>query len=96
MKNYFQLDSVASASASGAVAAIIAGFVTCPLDVLKTRLMTQNFKMGSAKNMVGQIYSEAGVSSFFKGAAFRCGVLSFGGIIYFGSLQKTRNLLGIG
>lgn len=28
----------------GMVAACIAGFISCPLDVIKTRLMTQNMK----------------------------------------------------
>jgi solute carrier family 25 S-adenosylmethionine transporter 26 len=56
-KNYLKLSSVYSAALSGALAAAIAGFVSCPLDVLKTRLMTQDFKIESAKNMVRKIYN---------------------------------------
>jgi len=96
LKNYLHLDSVLSAATSGAVAAIIAGFFSCPLDVLKTRLMTQDFKIEAAKNMIGRIYGESGFAGFFKGAAFRCGILSFGGVVYFGALQKMRNVIGVG
>jgi hypothetical protein len=34
-------DSVVSASFGGMIGACIAGFFSCPLDVIKTRLMTQ-------------------------------------------------------
>lgn len=38
------LDSVPSAALGGMMGAMISGFFSCPLDVIKTRLMTQ--KMG--------------------------------------------------
>ena len=41
--NYLELSPILAASGSGSVAAAIAGFVSCPLDVVKTRLMTQKF-----------------------------------------------------
>ena len=44
-KNYFQLKQVYSAALAGAMGAIISGFCSCPLDVIKTRLMTQDFKL---------------------------------------------------
>ena len=44
-KNYFKLDQVYAAALSGSMAAIISGFCSCPLDVIKTRLMTQDFKI---------------------------------------------------
>lgn len=47
-KNYLQLSPSLNYSISGAFAAVIAGFVSCPLDVLKTRLMTQNMQVLSA------------------------------------------------
>jgi len=40
----YGIGSVASASLGGMVAACIAGFISCPLDVIKTRMMTQNMK----------------------------------------------------
>jgi hypothetical protein len=77
------------------VAAIIAGFISCPLDVLKTRLMTQDMKVNNTSNVIQQIYNENGILGFFKGVTFRCGILCFGGIVYFGALQKARHLMGV-
>lgn len=82
-------------SLSGAIAAIISGFISCPLDVLKTRLMTQNMKNNNARNIIQQIYNENGIRGFFKGVGFRCGILCFGGIVYFGALQRARHFLDI-
>jgi solute carrier family 25 S-adenosylmethionine transporter 26 len=42
--------SVVSASAGGFMAAIVSGFLSCPLDVIRTRLMTQ--KMDSTHSSV--------------------------------------------
>ena len=36
---------VINSALSGSIAAIISGFVSCPLDVIKTRLMTQDVKI---------------------------------------------------
>lgn len=38
------INSIGSATIAGMSAALIAGFLSCPLDVIKTRLMTQNMK----------------------------------------------------
>jgi hypothetical protein len=40
--------------------------------------------------MVTKIYDEFGLKGFFRGVGFRCGILSLGGIVYFGALQKAR------
>ena len=92
-KNYLQLTPGVNYSLSGAIAAIIAGFVSCPLDVLKTRLMTQDMKSNNAKNIIHEIYTENGINGFFKGVTFRCGILCFGGVVYFGALQKARHFM---
>jgi len=94
-KNYLQLSSVANASLSGAIAALISGFVSCPLDVLKTRLMTQDMKLNKTKDIISQIYGEAGMMGFFKGVGFRCSILCLGGVVYFGALQRARTFFHI-
>lgn len=38
------VNPVVSASVGGMIAACIAGFISCPLDVIKTRLMTQRMQ----------------------------------------------------
>jgi hypothetical protein len=57
--------------------------------------MTQDMKAGSASNLINQIYKESGIQGFFKGVSFRCGILCFGGIVYFGALQKARHFLEV-
>ncbi len=76
-------------------AALIAGFLSCPLDVIKTRLMTQNMSVESPKNVIRSIYKDFGLRGFFRGVGFRCGILTFGGSIYFTSLQYFRKVLQI-
>ncbi len=76
-------------------AALIAGFFSCPLDVIKTRLMTQNMSAESPKNVIRSIYKDFGLRGFFRGVGFRCGILTFGGSIYFTSLQYFRKVLQI-
>jgi hypothetical protein len=86
--------NVISAAAGGFLAAIISGFVSCPLDVIRTRLMTQ--KMDTThSSIMREIYSEYRFNGFFRGVGFRCGILSSSGIIYFGSLQYWRNFLSL-
>jgi len=93
--NFFNLAPTPAASLSGALAAAVAGFISCPLDVIKTREMTQDFKLSKTEALIKQIYSEYGVKGFFRGVGFRCGILSFGGIIYFGALQQARLSLNL-
>lgn len=45
--------------------------------------------------MIAKIYGESGVLGFFKGVAFRCGLYSFGGIVYFGALSKARHFMEV-
>lgn len=55
-RNFFDLAPVPKASVSGALAAAFAGLVSCPLDVIKTREMTQDFKLKNTEFIVKQIY----------------------------------------
>ncbi|PIN14896.1 Mitochondrial carrier protein PET8 [Handroanthus impetiginosus] len=79
----------------GAVAGAITGAVTTPLDVIKTRLMVQ----GSAKqyngifHCVNTILREEGSSAFLRGMGPRVLWIGIGGSIFFGVLEKTKQLL---
>nr|GMC55192.1 S-adenosylmethionine carrier 1, chloroplastic/mitochondrial-like isoform X1 [Ipomoea batatas] len=79
----------------GAFAGAVTGAVTTPLDVIKTRLMVQ----GSAKqyqgvlHCVGTIAREEGTSALFKGMGPRVLWIGIGGSIFFGVLEKTKQLL---
>ncbi|XP_042019015.1 S-adenosylmethionine carrier 1, chloroplastic/mitochondrial-like isoform X1 [Salvia splendens] len=79
----------------GAFAGAITGAVTTPLDMVKTRLMIQ----GSAKqydgifHCVDTIIREEGSSAFFRGIGPRVLWIGIGGSIFFGVLEKTKQLL---
>lgn len=93
--NDWGLSPIVNSSVSGSIAACIAGFVSTPLDVIKTRIMTEKMNISVTSNMIQRLYKEQGVSAFFRGASFRCGILAFGGIVYFGALQKARQTVGL-
>uniref|UniRef100_A0A7C9EBW8 Mitochondrial carrier protein n=1 Tax=Opuntia streptacantha TaxID=393608 RepID=A0A7C9EBW8_OPUST len=82
----------------GAFAGAITGAVTTPLDVIKTRLMIQ----GSTKQYKGicdcvrAIMREEGSHVFLKGIGPRVLWIGIGGSIFFGVLEKTKQVLSQG
>ncbi|KAL5560259.1 hypothetical protein UlMin_036470 [Ulmus minor] len=79
----------------GAFAGAITGAITTPLDVIKTRLMIQ----GSAKQYKGicdcvqTIMREEGSHVFIQGTAPRVLWIGIGGSIFFGVLERTKQML---
>ncbi|KAJ4701021.1 S-adenosylmethionine carrier 1, chloroplastic/mitochondrial [Melia azedarach] len=79
----------------GAFAGAITGAVTTPLDVIKTRLMIQ----GSANqykgicDCVSTIVREEGIPTLVKGMGPRVLWIGIGGSIFFGVLEKTKEVL---
>lgn len=79
----------------GAFAGAITGAVTTPLDVIKTRLMTQGTK-GHYKGLsdcVVKIVQEEGPAAFLKGIGPRVMWIGIGGSIFFGVLERTKQIL---
>ncbi|XVF29859.1 hypothetical protein REPUB_Repub16aG0006800 [Reevesia pubescens] len=79
----------------GAFAGAITGAVTTPLDVIKTRLMVQ----GTSKQYKGifdcvrTIMKEEGTHALLKGIGPRVLWIGVGGSIFFGVLEKTKQIL---
>ncbi|KAL8527874.1 hypothetical protein ACS0TY_005624 [Phlomoides rotata] len=79
----------------GAFAGALTGAITTPLDVIKTRLMVQ----GSANqykgivNCVQTIVRDEGASALLKGIGPRVLWIGIGGSIFFGVLERTKQLL---
>ncbi|KAB5557343.1 hypothetical protein DKX38_008252 [Salix brachista] len=79
----------------GAFAGAITGAMTTPLDVVKTRLMVQ----GSANQYKGifdcarTIAKEEGTRALLKGVGPRVLWIGVGGAIFFGVLEKTKQIL---
>lgn len=69
----------------------IAGFLTTPLDVAKTKLMTQ--RDGYYKNIgdtLVKIWTEEGPLKLYSASHIRAFNLSIGGIIFFGSYEYFK------
>ncbi|XP_009335146.1 S-adenosylmethionine carrier 1, chloroplastic/mitochondrial-like [Pyrus x bretschneideri] len=79
----------------GAFAGAITGAITTPLDVIKTRLMVQgsgNQYQGIC-DCVGTIMREEGSRAFWKGVGPRVLWIGVGGSIFFGVLERTKQML---
>ncbi|CAL5219650.1 g1530 [Coccomyxa viridis] len=81
-------------SVIGALAGAITGLATTPLDVIKTRLMTQG-ERGQYKGIVDcarQIYREEGSSAFLRGWEPRVIWIAVGGCVFFTALEAAKKL----
>ncbi|KAL7116531.1 hypothetical protein ACP275_03G010300 [Erythranthe tilingii] len=79
----------------GAFAGAITGAMTTPLDVIKTRLMIQGSakQYNSIRHCINTILKEEGSSAFFRGMGPRVLWIGIGGSIFFGVLEKTKQLI---
>jgi solute carrier family 25 (mitochondrial S-adenosylmethionine transporter), member 26 len=83
----------------GSIAGGVAAAVTTPLDVVKTRLMTQAGSTGGADRYKGwvdafrRIPREEGVGALFRGIRPRVMFISIGGAIFIGSFEEFKRRL---
>lgn len=79
----------------GAVAGAVTGVFTTPLDVIKTRLMVQGAgnQYKGFSDCVKTILREEGSSALWKGMGPRVLWIGIGGSIFFGVLEKTKQIL---
>ena len=82
------------AAACGSFTRGIAAAATCPLDVIKTRLMIGKDKHGveykNAMDVASRILREEGWRRFFIGIEPRVMWISIGGFVYFGAYENFR------
>ncbi|CAN6932401.1 unnamed protein product [Brassica oleracea] len=79
----------------GAVAGAVTGVLTTPLDVIKTRLMVQGAgnQYKGVSDCLKTILREEGSSALWKGMGPRVLWIGIGGSIFFGVLEKTKQIL---
>lgn len=81
----------------GMIAGASAAFVTCPLDVLKTRIMLsadlpkeQRF---TVTETLRKLVREEGYRALFKGVTPRVMQISLGGALWFGAFEEYKRQL---
>lgn len=77
---------------SGLAAGGASGFLTTPLDVVRTRLMLLEAH-GSVAVVLHSLWREGGVRALFQGAMMRCLWISAGGCIFFSAYETARSAL---
>lgn len=83
------------ATAMGALAGGVTGFVTTPLDCIKTRLMTDTCAVNPLNGVYDcakRIVKEEGAKALFKGAGPRVLWIGLGGGAFFGVLESCRKV----
>lgn len=82
-------------SLCGAKAGGIAAFVTTPIDVIKTRIMTAPDKAFDMRHIVQtfrSIYQNEGPLKLFSGVHIRVLYISVGGMMFFGANEFFKSL----
>jgi len=78
----------------GSLAGGIAAALTCPLDVIKTRLMLQSHASPSERlgftGTFRAVLAEGGVARLFSGVVPRVMWISIGGFVFFGAYEGAR------
>lgn len=78
----------------GSLALLLAGFMTNPVDVIKTRMMTNRDEHGkSMSNTFKSLWNEAGVLGMLKGAQIRVLYISFASVLFFCSYEPIKREL---
>lgn len=78
----------------GSLAGAIAGILTTPLDVIKTRIMlAEQHHHISPVEAIKALYREGGMARLFAGGVPRMAWIAAGGFLFFGAYEKTGELL---
>ncbi|CAD2105672.1 mitochondrial carrier protein, putative [Plasmodium vinckei lentum] len=82
-REFHEKHPVLMSSLSGGIAGATAGFLTTPIDVIKSK----HIVYGRSYIETIMEISKEGYLSFYKGCLFRTCYLFFGGLIFFGALR---------
>jgi solute carrier family 25 S-adenosylmethionine transporter 26 len=75
---------------NGAFAGMFAGFITNPVDVIKTKIMCSNDQYEIKKTIIN-IYNKDGILGFLNGIIYRTSLLGLSSAIFFIFYENLRN-----
>jgi len=81
---------------AGAIAGGISAFLTTPIDVVKTRIMTSGDKTFDFRKFIPtlkNVYENEGINKLFSGVYIRVFYISVGGMIFFGTNEYLKTKL---
>ncbi|SIO73307.1 Mitochondrial carrier protein [Babesia microti strain RI] len=82
---------VATSAITGGLAGGIAGILTTPIDVIKTRMMTQDkIVYKNSISCMRALIKEEGCGVLCRGMGFRAVWLTLSGLLFFGSLETAK------
>lgn len=84
--------SLISSCASGALAGMVAGCLTCPMDVVKTRLMLGQNNL-PIMTMVRYLYITEGFRAFYRGLTYRTLFLGYSSAVFFVIYESIRKII---
>lgn len=82
-------------SICGSQAGAIAAFLTTPIDVIKTRIMTsqnKEFRLNRVIPTLKDIYNNEGFIKLFSGVHMRVLYITIGGMMFFGSNELFKQM----
>jgi len=75
---------------SSATAALVASFITQPMDVLKTRLMTSRQSSKTLTSTLSHIISSEGITGLYRGFPYRLVSALYFGMVFFSVYEWAR------
>ena len=78
---------------NGGIAGGITALVTCPIDVVKTRMMTSTTHFNTLAETARFLYKTEGVRTFWRGWQVRVTYITIGGMLYFGVFNSALKLI---
>lgn len=89
--------SFADNALHGMVAGSMAAFITTPIDVIKTNIMTERGgeQIRTIRQAARLVYAKSGVRGFFKGGVIRLSMMAFMSVIFFSAYEFGTKVIDI-
>lgn len=77
----------------GGIAGAITAMITCPIDVVKTKMMTSHSEFHNLYETAKNLHKIGGFKAFWRGWQARVAYITIGGMMYFGVFNNSLKFL---